>query len=158
MILDKFKLFWKSENNHKYVHLIKWEEKDIEYYSFIKKQYEAGYHQVSLTSELMLNFIKGISAEQNVELKRIEFMEDDIDEREYVDQLIDSIRLNRGNYVKLLDTLKCLEDESSVEILRLNIVENRNMLFCQVNGLLGLSSLEMKVVSILTKCVEENIN
>lgn len=163
MKCEKYKLFWKANDKNKNIELIKWNEKECEYYAFIKEQMSKGYHQISVTSEIMLGFLSEISSKSCINISKIELMEEDREEGEELNNMVDECSTNRGMLVKIINKLKYLEDESSIEIKRVYFTEKieigeYGLFFVQVNGLIGISGNEMKVVDILKKYIWEIIN
>lgn len=163
MKFEKYKIFWKVNDKNKKIELIKWNEKECEYYAFIKEQMANGYHQISVTSEIMLGFLSEISSRNFVNVSKIELMEEDSEEGEELNNMVEECSNNRGILVKIINKLEYLEDESSIEIKRIYFTEKKDTgeyssLFVQVNGLLGISGNEMKSVALLKNYIEEMLN
>lgn len=163
MKFEKYKIFWKVNDKNKKIELIKWNEKECEYYAFIKEQMAKGYHQISVTSEIMLGFLSEISSRNFVNVSKIELMEEDSEEGEELNNMVEKCSNNRGILVKIINKLEYLEDESSIEIKRIYFTEKKDTgeyssLFVQVNGLLGISGNEMKSVALLKNYIEEMLN
>lgn len=163
MKYDKFKLFWKVDDSKKNVEIEYWDEQAKDYYSLIKEQMEKGYHQISITAELMLGYISQISEDEKINIEKIELMEDESDENRELNELVELCRSNRGMLVKILEKLHYLEDESSIEIKRVYFTEKTGerkyeSFFIQVNGVLGSSNIEIASIKKLKEYVKETIN
>lgn len=155
----RYKLFWKSNGEEKEICPIQWDEKEIDYYSFVKENLDKGYHQISITCEMMLSLIEQVAPLSNIRVTSIEMMEDDCEECERINSLLDETIINRGLIIEVIKTLKYLEDESSIEIKRMSLAEdNKNTAFIQVNGLLGASDKDMRTIQEIISLVKGYIN
>lgn len=159
MVYSKSKLFWKIENGQKKIFLIDWQEKQQEYYSFVKEQIENGYHQISVTSEIMIELIGMVSMNEKNDIIKIEMMEEDSESETELMELVEQSYRNKGIILKLIKKLRYLEDESSIEIKRVSFSEKginnkRNSVFVQVNGLIGYSAKESALIDTLINCIE----
>lgn len=157
----KYKYFWKKGNDaNKSIELVEWDENNQEYYNFIKEYIEKGYHQISITGEMMLGILENMSLNQSIMPEKIELMEDDGDVANHLQELVDKVRFNRGILVNIAQTLRFLEDESSIEIKRMTFTDqkNRGVAFIQVNGLLGTSNVSDGMVESITKYIKEYMN
>ena len=99
MKYNKNKIFWIARNTSKDVICIPWDEKE-EYYSFIKREITDGYHQLSVTSEIMLDIISTFMRLGTWKVDNIEMMEDDRELNNILEGLIDSVKSNAN---KILD-------------------------------------------------------
>ena len=74
MKLEKYKLFWKSEKeNKKVVKLLGWNEEKQDYYTFVKECVDRGYHQISITGEIMLAIIEKLATNININIGKYFF-------------------------------------------------------------------------------------
>lgn len=163
MKYDKYKFFWKANDSGKDIQLIFCDEDNRDYYLFTKECIDSGFHQISLTAEIMLGFITSISATENIVIEKIELMEEDSEENNEINELVEASRSNRGVFVEILNRLQYLEDESSIEIKRVYFKEKINeqksgLFYIQVNGLIGATSRELSSINKLEEYIKETIN
>lgn len=59
MTLEKAKLFWKPGNKSRGIIVIPYDDR-MEYYSFVKERHDAGFRQIIVTSETMIQLIQQI--------------------------------------------------------------------------------------------------
>ena len=157
----KYKLFWKSEKeNKKVVKLLGWNEAKQDYYTFVKECVDRGYHQISITGEIMLAIIEKLATNININISKIELMEKDYEEGNQLKSMVDMFRTNRAVLVDIVKTLRYLEDESSIEIKKVTFddVKNKNILFIQVNGLIGTSNIQSNIEQDIINLIKEYIN
>lgn len=157
----KYKFFWRCDNeSKKIIDAIEWNEEKQDYYAFIKDNIDAGYHQISITSEMMLDIIEKLATSTKTQLAKIELMEEDGDEDEQLRNLIEETKKNRGVIIRVTQTLRYLEDESSIEIKRVTFVDesNRNIVFIQVNGVVGAQDVSNEIVQCVTNYIKEYMN
>lgn len=158
----KKKLFWKNENERKKVYFISWNEDEYDYYSFIKKQLDNGYHQIVVDSAMMLDFISFYAAEVGWDLYRIEMMEDDGDLDDELSTIIKKLKSNRGNYALLIEKMREVVEDECIEIRRIYWDYEHSgeyiKIFLQVNGIMGISEDDSDTTKIITSYVEEKLN
>ena len=162
MKTEKYKLFWKPQGKNKEVDLVKWEENTNEYYAFVKEQVKNGYRQISVTAELFLGYISKVAQYEQIDITKIELMEDDSKETDELNELVDACRCNRGLWIKIIERLRYLEDESSIEIRRIYFSERLQAkeygsFFVQVNGIVGTSNDDTLGIKKLVEFVKETI-
>ncbi len=140
----KKKIFWNNIENEKIIHTIRWDETEMEYYAFIKSNIDEGYHQVVVNSEMMLGLVSLCAKKSNWSIVQIEMMEEDEEMKQELASLIDDTRDNKGAYLSLLEILKTLLEDDSIDIKRIYIQakyeKQYENFFIQVNGLIGESS------------------
>ncbi len=154
----KYKAFWKSVNDEKQVEFIEWDESAQDYYAFIKECIEQGFYQISITGEMMIGILSRIAYENSILVANIEFMEDDCEENQQINAIIAESNINRGKLAKVIDMLRYLEDEETVEIKRMTFMEkDGESEFVQVNGLISASSPEAEFLQIVKKYIKEYI-
>ena len=154
----KYKAFWKSVNDEKQVEFIEWDESAQDYYAFIKECIEQGFYQISITGEMMIGILSRIAYENSILVANIEFMEDDCEENQQINAIIAESNINRGKLAKVIDMLRYLEDEETVEIKRMTFMEkDGESEFVQVNGLISASSSEAEFLQIVKKYIKEYI-
>lgn len=158
----KQKLFWKSVQDYKNICAIPWEESELDYYAFIKKFVDEGFHQVAVNAEMMVGLISLVAQNSNWSISQIDMMEDDEELDEELQTLIKKTQSNRGTYITLINTLNHLVEESSLEIKRIYIVSKLNDMyedmFIQINGLCGVSDIGTEVERKVTTYIEEYMN
>lgn len=154
----KYKAFWKSVNDEKQVEFIEWDESAQDYYAFIKECIEQGFYQISITGEMMIGILSRIAYENSILVANIEFMEDDCEENQQINTIIAESNINRGKLAKVIDMLRYLEDEETVEIKRMTFMEkDGESEFVQVNGLISASNPEAELLQIVKKYIKEYI-
>lgn len=154
----KYKAFWKSVNDEKQVEFIEWDESTQDYYAFIKECIEQGFYQISITGEMMIGILSRIAYENSILVANIEFMEDDCEENQQINTIIAESNINRGKLAKVIDMLRYLEDEETVEIKRMTFMEkDGESEFVQVNGLISASNPEAELLQIVKKYIKEYI-
>lgn len=158
----KRKLFWRSTHNHKSVYVKTWNEVDLDYYAFIKSIANEGFHQIAVNAEMMVGLVSLIAENSNWSISNIDMMEEDDELNEELQALIKRTKSNRGTYITLIDTLKELVEESSLEIKRIYIEAKFNDvyedLFVQINGLCGVSGIDTEVEQKVASYIEEYMN
>ena len=86
--------------------------------------------------------------------------EEDYEEGNQLKSMVDMFRTNRAVLVDIVKTLRYLEDESSIEIKKVTFddVKNKNILFIQVNGLIGTSNIQSNIEQDIINLIKEYIN
>ena len=161
MEYKKEKIFWTARKHAKDVVCIPWDERE-DYYSFVKKNIAFGYHQVSITSEIMLRLISRFLELGNWKIDKIEMMEDDAEINAILDHLIDATKNNSASVLNLYEYIRSFTEDSSIEIKRIYLSgrDNNgtlNTIFVQVNGIVGICNSEEKVNSIICSILREYI-
>lgn len=158
----KQKLFWKSVQDYKNICAISWDESELDYYAFIKKIVDEGFHQVAVNAEMMVGLISLIAQNSNWSISQIDMMEDDEELDEVLQTLIKRTQSNRGTYITLINTLNHLVEESSLEIKRIYIESKLNDIyedmFIQINGLCGGSDIGTELERKVITYIEEYMN
>lgn len=162
MKYEKAKLFWKEKEGKKKIFVSKWDETVEEYYSFVKRMLNDDFHQITITSEMMLEFMKIIATSLNSHVEKIEMMEEDFEQSEMLNNIVGKCKANRGYYTEMIDCLKRLAEESSIEIMRVYFSKQDNLsnllMYMQVNGVVGFSGYGSELENVLVDLVEEHIN
>lgn len=161
MKYNKNKIFWIARNTSKDVICIPWDEKE-EYYSFIKRKITDGYHQLSVTSEIMLDIISTFMRLGTWKVDNIEMMEDDRELNNILDGLIDSVKSNANKILDLYEYLSSITKDSSIEVKRIYLSsrgENGELsaIFIQVNGIVGTYNCSDKVNTMICQVMREYI-
>lgn len=143
MQYEKGKLFFTFIDGVKHITDIPYNP-ETEYYTFLKKCFDSGYRQIIITSSIMLQIIEQYIFSRKFDIMKIEFMEDDDDLNNIVEQYLKNVQVDRAYYQKLLENLKFLCEKSSIEIKRvyfkgkLDSGDYTNV-FIQVNGIIGIN-------------------
>lgn len=158
MKYSKEKLFWKIEAKEKCFFLEEYDEtKDC--YSFVKDMIDKKCHQIAITSDIMLDYIERIASIGNIYVDKIEMMEEDDELIQTIGELVSRCSSNRGNFVELVKRLRYLDEESSVDIKRVYLHEEKEgkqiLGYIQVNGVVGISEYNSCMVDALLQCVRE---
>ncbi len=161
MKYNKNKIFWIARNTSKDVICIPWDEKE-EYYSFIKREITDGYHQLSVTSEIMLDIISTFMRLGTWKVDNIEMMEDDRELNNILEGLIDSVKSNANKILDLYEYLSSITKDSSIEVKRIYLSsrgENGELsaIFIQVNGIVGTYNCSDKVNTMICQVMREYI-
>lgn len=161
MKYNKNKIFWIARNTSKDVICIPWDEKE-EYYSFIKRKITDGYHQLSVTSEIMLDIISTFMRLGTWKVDNIEMMEDDRELNNILEGLIDSVKSNANKILDLYEYLSSITKDSSIEVKRIYLSsrgENGELsaIFIQVNGIVGTYNCSDKVNTMICQVMREYI-
>ena len=161
MKYNKNKIFWIARNTSKDVICIPWDEKE-EYYSFIKREITDGYHQLSVTSEIMLDIISTFMRLGTWKVDNIEMMEDDRELNNILEGLIDSVKSNANKILDLYEYLSSITKDSSIEVKRIYLSsrgENGELsaIFIQVNGIVGTYNCSGKVNTMICQVMREYI-
>lgn len=161
MKYNKNKIFWIARNTSKDVICIPWDEKE-EYYSFIKREITDGYHQLSVTSEIMLDIISTFMRLGTWKVDNIEMMEDDRELNSILEGLIDSVKSNANKILDLYEYLSSITKDSSIEVKRIYLSsrgENGELsaIFIQVNGIVGTYNCSDKVNTMICQVMREYI-
>lgn len=161
MKYNKNKIFWIARNTSKDVICIPWDEKE-EYYSFIKREITDGYHQLSVTSEIMLDIISTFMRLETWKVDNIEMMEDDRELNNILEGLIDSVKSNANKILDLYKYLSSITKDSSIEVKRIYLSsrgENGELsaIFIQINGIVGTYNCSDKVNTMVCQVMREYI-
>lgn len=128
------------DNFNELVGLIYTPSPNIDYYSYIKEQSDLGYHQVIITSQMMINLIEYLCIDRDFEVTKIELLEEDINQDDTISQYLNLTKKNKIYFHKLIEELKFIKDESSIDIKRVHFIGHSKdkkcfRFFIQVNGI-----------------------
>lgn len=140
MALEKAKLFWKPGDQTRKIIVFPYNDR-MEYYSFVKEYHDAGFRQIIVTSETMIQLIQKIVIAR-FRILGIEMAEDGYEFDEQIDILLDRIKTNPACLSELVSLLSFLAEKSSIEIQRVGFMgrtENGIAVegFVQSNGVMG---------------------
>ena len=162
MVYEKAKFFWKVNDASKDIFCISFND-DMEYYTFIKQYYDDGYRQIIITSEIMIGLIEHFVLEKGLFVYNIEFIEDDQDLKDEIENLLSIISRDRAFLGKLIEKLNFLSEKSSIDIQRIYFkgrgndggATNFNL---QSNGIIGIdkknfSSISNEISNLIERCL-----
>ena len=161
MKYKKEQIFWIARDASKNVICIPWDEKE-EYCSFIKRKITDGYHQLPVTSEIMLNIILAFMRLGTWKVDNIEMMEDDGELNNILEGLIASVKSNAKSILNLYEYLSSITKDSSIEVKRIYLSsrgENGELsaIFIQVNGIVGTYHCSDKVNTMICQVMRKYI-
>ena len=162
MKYNKEKLFWIARNASKDVVCIPWDEQKEEYYTFVKREVSSGYHQLSITSEIMLKIISTFILLGNWSVDKIEMMEEDYELCRVLDNLIEKSQSHPETIISLSDYIRTIVEESSIEIKRVYLSgrgkDNKlYAFFIQVNGIIGVYNKNDLMIGKIREIIREYI-
>jgi len=141
------KFFWEYKGENRILKTFDYDPtKNIEYYEYVKQYHQSGYHQLILTSDLILNLVSYYFLERHLSISKIEFLEDDNALNEKIGILIKNCQIDRGYFAELINELNFISEETSIDIKRVNLInqfDNKKppkSLFFQVNGIVGVDT------------------
>lgn len=112
----------------------------IDYYSFVRAKINEGHSQIIISSSIMLQVLKKMFVEKKAKIVSIDFIEDDYDYLEQMNNLIASVNKDRDYFYDLMKELSFLSEQESVEIKNIRIKYRKNEkpidLSLSVNGLI----------------------
>lgn len=143
MVYKHGKVFKKISLNESKLDIIDYTPSSDEYYSFVRKQKDAGFKQIIITSEMMIEVLNEYFLKRNFRISSIDFMIEDLSLEAEVARILEMIRDDRGYYNVLMDKLTFLLEETSIDIKKIELKwreKNHAMtLYIQVNGIFGIS-------------------
>ena len=159
----KAKLFWRLGDTSKKVISISYDETKNDYYSFLKKQFEAGYRQIIISSEVMIEIINHAVLSEGLKISEVLLSEDDDDAQTEIAYYLDLISKNPAHFGSLVSKLAFLSDNSSIDIQRIAIsgrTADKRPVECyiQSNGIFAINSemyeyLEKKLRPLIERCI-----
>lgn len=149
------KIFKNSSTNR--ICYFSYDEKQ-NYYAFIQEMLQQGYHQCIVTSDIMIKIIEHYILSGNVEVTSIEFM---IEEDELEDDINNTLKLmkkNPGYWEILREKLSFLSENDSIEMKKISFrktVENGSLFSVQVNGIVVVSDFDFdNILKSISKIME----
>lgn len=134
------------------------------YYSYIKDKVNLGYSQFVITSEIMIKLIEILCIEKEYTLTKIELLHEDCEEENTISSLISSMEQEKLYFHKLIEELRFIKKQSSIDLKRLHFVgkiqEGRYFRFyIQVNGIYGIDDryygeITKDLIKTLKRCVK----
>ena len=114
---------------------------DNDYYIFIKNNYNNNLSQFILTSEIMVKLLNHYFLTRNFNITNIDFIEEDSTLKKDVESTIEMINGDRKYFNLLLNNIKFLSTQSSIDIARIEFKSKSTetnttiRLMLQVNGI-----------------------
>lgn len=162
MVYEKAKLFWKANNISKDIFCIPYDD-NVEYYAFLKQYHSDGYRQIIITSEIMVGLIEHFVLEKGISIYNIEFLEDDKNLIDEIDNLLTIVSGNKAFLGKLISKLNFLAEKSSIDIQRIYFKGRSSdgiaiNFYLQSNGLIGIDknnylSISNEISILIARCL-----
>lgn len=115
--LEEAKIFKNNEDKLVYV---KYNPNGVNYFTFIAEQRDKNnLNQIIITSNIMISLIRSLVAKNKFQLEQVEFMIDDESLNIKIQDLVDKSVDDTSSFIILLDKLRFLSDERSVDILKI---------------------------------------
>ena len=158
MALEKAKLFWKPGNQARKIVAVPYDDR-MEYYPFVKERHDAGFRQIIVTSETMIQLIQKMVIAR-FRISEIELAENEDEFGEQVGILLNRIETNPARLSELVSLLDFLAEKSSIEIQRVAFMGRREdgvavEGFVQSNGVIGANrEVSNKIFDIIGAAVE----
>lgn len=115
--LEEAKIFKNNEDKLVYV---KYNPNGVNYFTFIAEQRDKNnLNQIIITSNIMISLIRSLVAKNKFQLEQVEFMIDDESLNIKIQDLVDKSVDDNSSFIILLDKLRFLSDERSVDILKI---------------------------------------
>ena len=158
MKMNKSKLFWKLGDSNKHIICQPLDDEE-EYYSFLKRQFDAGYRQIIVSSEAMIELIKDFVLEHGLKVYRSEFAEDDSSLSDDIDNLLNEITVRPVLFSTLIEKLRFLAETSSIDISRIYISGRSKDgkaidLYIQSNGIVAANDAADYILSKINTLIE----
>lgn len=158
MVLEKAKLFWKPGNQARKIVAVPYDDR-MEYYPFVKERHDAGFRQIIVTSETMIQLIQKMVIAR-FRISEIELAENEDEFGEQVGILLNRIETNPARLSELVSLLDFLAEKSSIEIQRVAFMGRTEdgvavEGFVQSNGVIGANrEVSNKIFDIIGAAVE----
>ena len=158
MALEKAKLFWHPGNQARKIVAVPYDDR-MEYYPFVKERHDAGFRQIIVTSETMIQLIQKMVIAR-FRISEIELAENEDEFGEQVGILLNRIETNPARLSELVSLLDFLAEKSSIEIQRVAFMGRTEdgvavEGFVQSNGVIGANrEVSNKIFDIIGAAVE----
>lgn len=156
------KIFWKNGSGKRDIVINDCPE-NVEYYSYLKKQADAGCKQITFLFSMMIGIIEICANNQTWNLFDIEMMERDDDFKQELDFYLSHLSINRGYYYELIKLLTnyCEESAAEIKVIRFtNKISDSKFEegYVQINGIIGVSENQTCIENEIRRYVEEIMN
>ncbi len=134
-----------------------------DYYSFVRSKMDERYSQIVISSGIMLQVLRKMFIEKKARIVSIEFIQEDSDYLNIINNLITSVNTDRDYFHDLMKELSFLSEQESVEIKNIRIKYRKNErpidLSLSVNGLIkaGDNEIVCGEISFMTDSIWENV-
>lgn len=134
-----------------------------DYYSFVRKKIDEGHSQIIISSSIMLQVLRKMFVDKKAKIVSINFIEDDFEYLEQMNNLIDSVNKDRDYFYDLMKELSFLAEQESVEIKNIRVKYRQNGkpidLSLSVNGLIKAGENEGvgREISFMVDSIWENV-
>ncbi|MGG7160221.1 hypothetical protein [Clostridium baratii] len=117
----------------------------VDYYTYIRTKLELGYKQLIITADMMINIIEHMCINRNFNINEIELLENDENQQTVLSNYIELIKNSEKYFYKLMEELKFIKQESSVDIKKVGFIGKSAdgkyfRLYIQVNGIYGVDN------------------
>ena len=161
--LTKAKLFRTTrEDGREAVYAIPYDD-DADFYDFLRDKLSAGYRQVIVTSEMMIDMVRSMYMEGKYSVCRIELTNASADMNEKTDVLIRSGADDPSYLAGILDMLELLANTFSITIRSVHIRKRHKKtgspdFFVQANGIVGINEksfgeISKRICTVVERCV-----
>jgi UTP-glucose-1-phosphate uridylyltransferase len=138
---------FRNSKNIKNIEIIakEYDKTKNDYYGFIKKYNSLGLRQVIITSEIMIKLIEIYTVSRRFSINEIDFMVEDYVLDDEINMYLSNIKEDRANLVYLLEHLKFLAHDDSIDIKSITLqgqsinIEKEFRVIIRVNGLFSIS-------------------
>lgn len=158
------KLFKLFQDKDKKIVAIEYSETDQKnYFEFVRTQHVRGMRQVIVTSELMLEILKVFFLEYNFKIININLAEEDEDLILEIGRILNTVGENRENFIKLLEKLECIANDSSIDIEKIELKSMQKIDNCyinfsiRVNGILSIEEENDHKLKKIIKIIKDKI-
>lgn len=140
------KVFKKKESDRKSIRFLLYDQsQDHDYYSFVRDKRDLDYHQVIITSEMMIDILDYYFMARHASISSIELMESDAQLEQKIQEILLKMDVDRAYYSKLITLLNFIKEKFSIDLKKINI-KNKNeddqfRLYVKVNGLVGIDEI-----------------
>ena len=161
VVYKKAKLFWSNNDKNSIIAMPL--DDNVDYYSFLRSCRNMGYRQIVVTSEVMMQIIRNVYS-QNMQITKIEFMEEDPELDQEISNLLRVINSKPVRLIDLIEKLEFLSEKSSIELRRIYVKKPYSLEECvknfyiQSNGIIGANNeffneITKRLSTIVERCL-----
>lgn len=149
---------------------------DKDYFIFLREMHDNNkYRQVVISSRIMLEILKEKFSTSKATIKKIQLQRNDEEYQNILDDLIEDVRVDRDNFVNLIDEIHSLNSDDSIDIrfIDYNIRNEDGVIETTIsnNGIIRFETYDVKdddsnlsllskqdesLLNLIAKCKEEN--